>query len=264
MKTEFVFIRKEKKYLIDETICEQLKAEVTTYLMRERFKKSGDVSFVKSIYLDNCYWKTYYDHKNREGQRFKVRIRQYGFSGEECFVELKKKIDGVTFKSRFKIKKEWIGDFLKGKDILFKLSGYNKAMSHDRLVSIYREIKERIEFYQFEPVVLIKYQRESFKNRDKKNRITFDRNLCFEAFQNSFMETVKEFDAYPANTIIMETKTTGGRPDWLKELVSEYGLKKHRFSKYCTSIETIYRLQNDRYERIPSIGSKEKKYARIS
>lgn len=119
--TKFFFIRKEKKYFIDKSTYEKLKFEIASHLMQEEFKESGTISFVKSIYLDNYQWKTYYDHKRREKQRFKLRIRQYGFNKEKCFVELKEKRNKITFKSRFKIKTEWNDDFLDEINILPRL-----------------------------------------------------------------------------------------------------------------------------------------------
>lgn len=214
--------------------------EIAKYLTKEKFKKSGSVSFVNSIYLDNRRWKTYYDHKNREKHRFKVRIRQYGFNGEKCFGELKEKIHSVTFKNRFKIKKKWLDDFLDGKDILSKLIQCNREMAYYQLVRVYWKMKDKIESYQLEPVVQIKYQRESFRGRNEGVRVTFDRNFCFRGIKNNFVDPVKKSYICTANRVIMETKTDGPRPVWLKELISRHGLKKQRFSKYCTSIEGIY------------------------
>jgi len=195
---------------------------------------------VGSVYLDNHRWITYSDHKNRKKQRFKVRIRQYGLDGEKCFVELKEKIDHVTLKNRFKIEKDSVDDFLRRNDISSELSAYNRGIAYHQLISVYEKIRDTIESHQLEPVVRIQYERESFRNRDEGVRITFDRNLSFMAVQNRFVEPVQEFEIYPPHRVIMETKTTGPRPDWLKELISRYDLKKQRFSKYCTSIESIY------------------------
>ena len=243
MKIECIFSRRERKYLIDEPVYKVLKDEIVSYSKKERFKKSESVSFVRSVYLDNHHWTTYSDHKNRKKQRFKVRIRQYGLDGEKCFVELKEKIDHVTHKSRFKIEKDSVGDFLKRKDIFSELSAYNRGIAHHQLIGVYQKIRDTVESYQLEPVVRIQYERESFRNKDEEIRITFDRNLSFMAVQNRFIEPVKTSDTYPPDEIIMETKTAGPRPDWLKELVSRYDLKKQRFSKYCTSIESIYKTE---------------------
>lgn len=257
-------MRKERKYLIDEFVCEQLKMQISALLVRKEFKKSNEGYFVKSIYLDNGYWQSYYDHKNRKKQRFKVRIRNYGINRKKYFVELKEKINGITHKRRFKIKERWIDEFLKGKDIFPKLSEYNNQMTYCQLISIYKTIRGKIESCQLEPVVQVEYQRESFEDTNKMVRVTFDRNLRFEAFENSFVRPIRESNIYPVSEIIMETKTNGGRPVWLKKLISEHNLKKQSFSKYCTSIETIYGLQNEQDGHISFVGSKEEKYARIS
>ena len=137
-------------------------------------------------------------------------------------------------------------------------------MTYSQFVSIYDAIKSRIESCRLEPVVQVEYQRESFEDLNKMVRITFDRNLRFEAFENDFIKPVRKFHVYPAHEIIMETKTTEKRPIWLKKLVSEYGLKKQSFSKYCTSVETIYELQSAQYGSFSSVFLKEEKHARIS
>lgn len=135
-------------------------------------------------------------------------------------------------------------------------------MTYYQLVNIYQKIKERITSYQLEPVVQVEYQRESFRDRNKQIRITFDQYLSFKAIQNSFTQPVKEFDIYSVNAIIMEIKTTGSRPAWLKDITARYSLKKRRFSKYCTSVEHIYAPQ---YNACPQrVDLKEEKYAGIS
>ncbi len=240
---EFTFVRKERKYLLPYDLYEELREEITTYLIRERFKEFNPESFVKSVYFDNSELELYHDHKNGVRQRFKIRIRQYGmgrFYYRKSWIELKEKINGTSLKSRFRLKTKLIPDFLEGRNISTQLIKYNKKANVDQVVNTYHQIRDKIEKYHLEPIIKIGFKREAFRSPEQKVRITFDRNLYFKPMQNSFLEPVKIFEMYPMRIVIMETKTVGPQPCWLKAILSKYKLKKQKFSKYCSSIENIY------------------------
>jgi SPX domain protein involved in polyphosphate accumulation len=112
------------------------------------------------------------------------------------------------------------------------------------------------------PVTKIQYQRESFKNINNGLRITFDRNLCFSSIQNNHTTPTRTTYAYPQNIIIMETKYSGSRPQWLREFIKKYQLRKTRFSKYCTAVESLYMIEDQLKEQ--HAGIQENVYAGIS
>jgi SPX domain protein involved in polyphosphate accumulation len=124
---KFYFVRKEKKYLIDGHIWKDLRAEIASRLYQEKYKPTGYVSFIESTYFDNASWKTFVDHKNREKRRFKLRIRQYNNKNTKCYIELKEKKCSISYKRRFKIKPQWIPDFLNTYIIPDKLLRHNKG-----------------------------------------------------------------------------------------------------------------------------------------
>jgi SPX domain protein involved in polyphosphate accumulation len=257
---KFLFVRKEKKYLIDIFLWKGLRTEIASHLFQEKYRPTGYVSWIESIYYDNPFWKTYIDHKTREMQRFKLRIRQYG-KKPKCFIELKEKNYGISYKSRFKIKPQWLPGLLNTNTIPRKLRYYNKKLNQVQLTYILNKVKAVITEHELVPVIKIQYQRESFKNREGL-RITFDRNLNFSAIHNSHTKPVCHSNSFPRNIVIMETKYSGSRPQWLKDIIKKYQISKKRFSKYCAAVECLYALNNPLCVRHEEC--REEEYAGIS
>jgi SPX domain protein involved in polyphosphate accumulation len=259
---KFFFVRKEKKYLIDEHIWKDLRVEIASRLYQEKYESTEYVSFIESTYFDNASWKTYVDHKNRRKRRFKLRIRQYSKKATKCFIELKEKKRSISYKSRFKIKPQWIPDFLNTYIIPDKLLRHNKKLNQVQLAYTYKKVKAALNNNGLVPVIKIQYQRESFKNISNGLRITFDRNLYFSPIQNNHTTPTRITYTYPQNIIIMETKYSGSRPQWLREFIKKYQLRKTRFSKYCTAVENLYTLEDQSKEQ--HAGVRENAYAGIS
>lgn len=60
------------------------------------------------------------------------------------------------------------------------------------------------------------------------------------------------------NTVIMEIKAPGNKPQWLQNILDKYGLMEHKFSKYSC---TYHKSQGLPYAPRPSIESAGTAYA---
>lgn len=260
METINTFKRKERKYLLEKDVAHEVIEKLDEMLNRKTFKKDADDTFIRSLYLDSDDFKCYIDHKNKEKSRFKIRIRQYGNGMEfynKSFVELKEKINGMNYKRRFKIKNKWTEKFMEDKLNYDKLLRYNN-MEIEEITSMYQEFQEKLRLNDLHPVLQVEYHRRAFENSERNVRITFDDSLSFKLRQsiNSIADNDRQF---ADDKIIMETKTLGERPYWLKWLLQEYGLKKQKFSKYCTGIETVY-AETNCIDRILNVHEEEVVY----
>lgn len=242
MSTQFVFERSEKKYIVDVTTSKQLKTYIAGFLPKE-WHKGSDISFVRSVYFDDETWKSYQDYKTNQKVRFKVRMRQYGIEGvytNQCFFELKEKVDFMTFKKRLKLKQKWIHHFLEGTDLRSKLTKYNKQMLVNQVMDIYKEIQRYLNQFNLLPTVEVTYQREAFEDNEQFTRITFDRHLSFRALPYVGAEPVKLVSMFPADRAVIEVKTLNQLPEWLKKLCDQFELVSQRFSKYATAVEVLF------------------------
>jgi SPX domain protein involved in polyphosphate accumulation len=257
METKNTFKRKERKYLVDKDTAFEVMNKLDEMLYRKKFRKGNEDTFIRSVYFDSDDFKCYIDHKNREKIRFKIRIRQYG-NGKEyykrCFVELKEKINGMNYKRRFKVKEHWLSGLALNEIDFYRLKEYNK-IDILKLTSIYQEILEKMHRFTLHPVLQVNYHRRAYENSEQSVRITFDDNLSFGVRKSLTGEPDKLYN-FSTDKMIMETKTFGIRPYWLLWLLDEYGLKKQKFSKYCTGIETVY-AESNCIDRILNINDEE-------
>ena len=60
------------------------------------------------------------------------------------------------------------------------------------------------------------------------------------------------------NTVIMEIKAPGNKPQWLQDILDKYGLMEHKFSKYSCA---YHKSQGLLYAPRPSIESAGTAYA---
>ena len=89
------------------------------------------------------------------------------------------------------------------------------------------------------PSMQIRYDRNAFSSPDGKLRITFDNLLrCRPEFPRLLPDD-QDFSKFiiPEGESIMEVKSIGAVPYWLRQRAGETGLSRRSFSKYCTSLE---------------------------
>ena len=90
-----------------------------------------------------------------------------------------------------------------------------------------------------QPSMQIRYDRNAFSSPDGTLRITFDNLLrCRPEFPRLLPDD-QDFSRFiiPEGDSIMEIKSIGPVPYWLRQRAGETGLSRQSFSKYCTSLE---------------------------
>ena len=65
-----------------------------------------------------------------------------------------------------------------------------------------------------------------------KIRITIDQNLVYRDETVSLFAGNHGAPLLDNNTVIMEIKAPGNKPQWLQDILDKYGLMEHKFSKY--------------------------------
>ena len=85
-----------------------------------------------------------------------------------------------------------------------------------------------------------------------KIRITIDQNLIYRDENVSLFAGNQGAPLLDDNTVIMEIKAPGNKPQWLQDILDKYGLMEHKFSKYSCA---YHKSQGLPYAPRPSIES---------
>ena len=231
--------RTEYKFLIDEEQYHQWKDEISQRLaVDDNPGNSGDYPIL-SQYFDtadrDCYW----EKQRRFRSRRKIRVRVYGSETAQIppagFLEVKHKLNGLGVKRRLPIPVETAQAFALGDDEVLR-GIYDQVGRAGRIV-IDEVLGMRAAGHI--PSIQIRYDRNAFSSPDGTLRITFDTLLrCRTSFPRLIPDD-QGFSKFiiPEDQSIMEVKSIGPVPYWLRQRAGETGLSRRSFSKYCTSLE---------------------------
>lgn len=235
MKTvQYSFKRYEEKYMLTLAQQKALLEKMSEYMEPDIYGETTNCN----IYYDKDNWELIRKSIEKPVYKEKLRVRSYGIpkTGDNVFIEIKKKYEGIVYKRRTTLPCECFENYLAG----------NKNLSPDNQIG--REIEYFQNFYKAKPKVYIAYDRTSYIGKDNKElRITFDRNLRFREYaldlrKGDFGERMIDMD-----TVLMEIKIPNAAPLWLAHILSSINAKPTSFSKYGTYYKT-YVLGNERKE----------------
>jgi len=136
------FKRKEEKFILPLSVADNIKFIAKQGMDFSEFNRDGLLTDIRTTYLENEEFLIYHMKKSHKTKRFKVRIREYGRNGKfENFVwiELKEKIEKQGYKSRFKIDKKYINDFINGLDIFHEVKDANEDIDVNYLTKYFTQ-----------------------------------------------------------------------------------------------------------------------------
>ncbi len=203
--------RMERKHLITLRQCRELLGRISeSYRILE--VRDSRIGSYETVYFDNASFVTYIQHHNGKGNRYKLRFRHYGSSGD-TYLEVKKKCNrGTTEKTRIRT--------------VWPLSGLLPEHT-DFLKSTFP-----YEFREFHPVLLTVYDRFTLVSKMSPERITFDTGLSFWDGRRTI--------SYP-ELVICEIKFEKGvRNSPAFTALRGMGIRKQGFSKYCIGASLLY------------------------
>lgn len=203
--TKFLFHEKHLKTVIDH---------LSQHYEILEIGRSRDFRY-ENLYYDTDDYFFYHQHHNQRLNRYKVRCRRY-VESDRCYFEVKFKSNrNKTIKSRL---------LLNDKNFTDELSDESKTFARNAILMINGDIIDHVK-----PKMRVKYNRITFANKAKKERITIDRNLTYtdNAAQSRSIN----------NLVIAELKSEKFSPNsefyqYLKNLE----IFPVKFSKYCMGI----------------------------
>ncbi len=214
-----VFNRFEKKFLLDEDTYLNFKKELDEYMLEDEY----------GLYnIRNIYYDTPTDELIRtsiEGPKYKekFRVRCYGQPTYDsmCFLEIKKKYNGLVNKRRVAIPMEEAEDYLI----------HGKMPSNPN--QIFKEIDYFFSRYNLEPKRYIAYDRLAmFGKEDPEFRVTFDINIRSRTHDLTLYSDEENDFLLEEGTRLMEVKISNAMPLWFAKLLSKYKIYPTSFSKY--------------------------------
>jgi SPX domain protein involved in polyphosphate accumulation len=216
--------RYERKFVVSDLQYEQVLSIIKHHpaFFKEIFKQRK----INNIYLDTHDLRTYFDNVYGNTHRVKVRIRWYGDTFgpvEKPVLELKIK-DGLAGKKRSYA----LNPFTIDRD--FTRLSLSQAFDHPRLPEW---VKEKLASYT--PSLLNSYKRQYFLSRNRKIRVTLDKEMTYYAvsarnntFAKKYIENQK---------VIVEMKYSLEEADTASQITQHFPMRMTKSSKYVNGIE---------------------------
>ena len=239
------FNRFELKYLVSTSLIEPLECEFQKYLIPDHHGDKKGWYALKSLYYDTDDYQFYREKIDGVKYRRKLRIRYYEkeedlTEDDLVFVEIKQRIDRTTQKRRIPVTY---------KDALALCDERKLIEVEEKDRRVRDEIYEMLWNYDLHPTCITSYFRHARVGGefDPGLRITFDTNIR-KRTEDLDLSSKKlwEFMVAP-DKAIMEIKVNDAIPTRLTELISDFGLRLIRISKYCQGLETAELVKNKSY-----------------
>jgi hypothetical protein len=230
--------RREFKFLLSAAEGERFRRFVADQLPVDRGAEGGYP--VISEYYDtadrNTYWQKLWGATNRR----RVRARVYGRPDAKvppaAFIEIKHKLESDGVKRRAALPLEALHELSTGQ-IPATLLDPRRSRADRHVVA---ELQDLVVANGARPVVQVRYDRMAYDSgRDGTIRITFDTGLCCRFEMKPLVPDDRDFPlpVVDREIAVVEVKTIGCVPIWLRRATSEFGLLVQSMSKYCLALE---------------------------
>lgn len=221
--TKTVFKRNECKYLLSAKQAKQLLAAMDRHVVEDEYGKYS----ICSLYFDSADNRAL-GNGRKQDYKEKLRLRSYGLpsANSTVFLELKKKVDGVTYKRRVPLTLTEAESYLQhgltpqhSGQVFEEINWFHKNMAPERkLVLCY----DRIAFAGVE---------------DPSLRLTFDTNVRWRGNALSLAKGDWGSQLLAPGQVLLEIKVEGAYPVWLSRALSQLEIYPTSFSKYRVASE---------------------------
>ena len=231
MEAITVMKRYEMKFILNKAQLIAFKNALDGHMVVDEYGKTS----IASIYYDTPNYQLIRTSLEKPAYKEKIRLRGYGLLNEDddSFLELKRKVEGVVYKRRIKIKEENAINFLKGKT--------NHLESSNQIA---KELVYFRNYYQkLEPKIMVIYDRTSYKELDGDIRLTIDECPRYRTYDLNLHTSMDGELLLPSGNAILEIKVQQDMPLWLVNILSENKIYKSSFSKVGMAYQLINKKQ---------------------
>jgi hypothetical protein len=226
--------RYEFKYLIHPDLIPEIRAWARLYCEPDAYGVDGKYK-VSSLYLDTVDWMLARQTLEGVRNRFKLRMRTYGFTEEDpVFLENKGRVGTSILKQRALVDRATARALVDNCPMPERGYPALKASHNDDLI----RYRNRVDALDMRPRLWVRYDREAYGSAYGDGaRLTFDLALevqvptletPFDPDPDSWQRVPLEVPGYE----ILEMKFNGAFPNWMLRLVHKFGLYRVSCSKY--------------------------------
>jgi SPX domain protein involved in polyphosphate accumulation len=231
------FRRFEFKYLLSRNLVNLILPILLNHMHLDPYAKKKGSYLVSSIYYDSPEFHTYHEKIDGVNPRKKYRLRFYQEKPDpkqNIFFEVKRRDDVVVTKDRVLIKTKDLS-----KDNLLNIFKKHAINENQTYSEIYTDFLK----HNLQEKVFLSYTRiPFFSNYDFDTRVTIDQDITAQKLNsaNNLNQNAKS-DVYPQLSIL-ELKCNNLIPEWFNNIVHQYSLQRVSFSKYATSVNSLYNM----------------------
>ena len=226
------FKRREKKILFDAALYEPLKQRIEEFMDADPYNVNGEPYMICNLYFDNQNNDVIRNSVQLPKYKEKLRLRSYGTptADTKVFLELKKKHNGIGTKRRAKITMAQVNAFLERREYPADTKYIN--------LQVLREIDYYLSHTPVQPVAYVSYLRYAyFGKEDPEFRVTFDLDIVSRRHDLTLESGRYGEPLLPDGMMLMEVKFAGAVPYWFVQIMNEFGLSFHTFSKIGTDLK---------------------------
>jgi SPX domain protein involved in polyphosphate accumulation len=253
--------RVESKYVLDKKYLAEVIAEVTQHLKPYYPIDETAFTLVKSVYFDSDDFIFVKQHLAGQEDRRKLRIRSYGPDGvwepTTRYFEDKYKSDGKSMKARIQINDRIEDEMLRTNRLPLdpELISLNSDLSPKDFEEKVKLLNYLMLIYKVKPAVEITYKRYAYQDESSPLRVTIDQDIKamplriptkseIHSVETDLQgwEKLKDIGTkyYPRENFVLEVKSDGNPPDWVKKLLKDVDAEETAFSKYLWGIYNIF------------------------
>jgi hypothetical protein len=230
--------RREFKFLLSAEDGERFREFVSSVVPVDRGAEGGYP--VISEYYDtedrHSYWQKIWGAGNRRRVRARVYGRPDGAIPPAAFIEIKHKLDSDGVKRRAALPIDSLRELSEGR-IPGALLGTHRSKADQHVVE---ELKDLVVLGGARPVVQVRYDRMAYDSGpDGTIRVTFDTGLRCRFDLKPLIPDDPDFPlpVVDREIAVVEVKTIGAVPTWLRDATGKFRLQAQSMSKYCLSLE---------------------------
>lgn len=233
-----IFNRYEHKYLMDKATYEKVIPVIEQHMELDAYNQGHKPYTIANIYYDTN--DNYLIRRSLQSPAYKekLRLRSYGVPNAKTkvFLEIKKKFNGIVNKRRTMLKLDEAYKFVE--------TG-NEPKPQDYMnKQVMNEINYFLKVYNLEPKVYLAYDRIAyFDNDDPDLRISFDQNIRTRRYDVHLEDGDYGSQLLDDDLYLMEIKTARANPLWLTHMLTEFGIRRSKFSKYGTEFTQLMKSQ---------------------
>ena len=228
--------RMELKYCVPAPVSECVLDVARTHLVPDVLSL-GPRQRVTSLYLDTPQLMFLRWHRDRAGDRFKLRIRRYGEEpAPTLYAELKRKTGSVVRKHRAAFPANALHTILEG-------SGVPDSAASPQDAKNLREFAYRRWVSGATPRMLVTCVREPMRDPDDETAVTVDRDLQYQPTRHADLlgdacawQPIPLSCASGPATALVELKYGVRPPAWMDALIVQLAPWRVSFSKYVAAM----------------------------